>query len=405
MLTVWACFLHKGLSFLEKKACPSRFAEQTWQNTHTHTQCVSVHTFLLNIPGAYFRCRPHSLCECRVRLHLPHTRSRCRARWSPGPPGTCPRPRWGSRSRGSWFRTGCSSLCEQKTSLCAPWQQLLVSFFSPPPPLLVPFSQYGCPSSMWNMLFPMGCWQATQTKQDMCQVCFRAFITCCTRPPPKTNNSLDQLNIHFQSRHSSTFFMWFLTQIPLKLGDSPPESCAGSEHRRGRSTARSNAGSTAGLSPPRSRSPPARSCSGHRWTPPGATTNPWQRGRGLWGGEETQKRLKFNFLFCEQKRKGDLPNDILALVADGSAGARWHVLRPLQDGVEVLRVRLRGGPVLTFRSSAGDFAEGGTRSSLWETYTSIKNNRSVFNWRKPRKKKAVATSPKELTRRQKSTFP
>lgn len=122
-------------------------------------------------------------------------------------------------------------------------------------------------------------------------------------------------------------------------------------------------------------------------------------------GEEAQKRLKFNFLCCEQKRKSDLPNDILALVADGGAGARWHVLRPLQDGVEVLRVRLRGGPVLTFRSSAGDFAEGGTRSSLWETYTSRKNNRSVFNWRKPREKKAVATSLKELTRRQKSTFP
>lgn len=29
MLTVWACFLHKGLSFLEKKAWPSRLAEQT----------------------------------------------------------------------------------------------------------------------------------------------------------------------------------------------------------------------------------------------------------------------------------------------------------------------------------------------------------------------------------------
>lgn len=29
MLTEWACFLHKGLSFLEKKGWPSRLVEQT----------------------------------------------------------------------------------------------------------------------------------------------------------------------------------------------------------------------------------------------------------------------------------------------------------------------------------------------------------------------------------------
>ena len=52
--------------------------------------------------------------------------------------------------------------------------------------------------------------------------------------------------------------------VALRLGHSPPESCAGSQHRRGRSTARSNAGSTTGLSPPQTRFPPGRSCSGHR---------------------------------------------------------------------------------------------------------------------------------------------
>lgn len=56
-------------------------------------------------------------------------------------------------------------------------------------------------------------------------------------------------------------------------------------------------------------------------------------------------------------RAADLPNDVLALVAHRSPGTRWHVLGPLHDGVEVLWMRLRGGAVVTFRSSAACFAK------------------------------------------------
>lgn len=80
-------------------------------------------------------------------------------------------------------------------------------------------------------------------------------------------------------------------------------------------------------------------------------------------------------------RTADLPNDIPALVAHRSPGTRWHVLRLLQDGVEVLWMRLRGGAVLTFRSSTGNLTKGGSRSALWKTYTSRKHNRPVFNRR------------------------
>lgn len=56
-------------------------------------------------------------------------------------------------------------------------------------------------------------------------------------------------------------------------------------------------------------------------------------------------------------KTADLPNDVLALVAHWGPGTRWHVLGPLHDGVEVLWMRLRGGAVVTFRSSAGNFAK------------------------------------------------
>lgn len=61
---------------------------------------------------------------------------------------------------------------------------------------------------------------------------------------------------------------------------------------------------------------------------------------------------------CQKRgRTADLPDDVLALVAHWSPGTRWHVLSLLHDGVEVLWMRLRGGAVVTFRSSAGNFAK------------------------------------------------
>lgn len=43
-------------------------------------------------------------------LHLPHRQSRCHARCTRGPRGTCHRPRQGTRSRGSPSQTNCRSL-------------------------------------------------------------------------------------------------------------------------------------------------------------------------------------------------------------------------------------------------------------------------------------------------------
>lgn len=43
-------------------------------------------------------------------LHLPHRQSRCHARCTRGPRGTCHRPRQGTRSRGSRSQTNCRSL-------------------------------------------------------------------------------------------------------------------------------------------------------------------------------------------------------------------------------------------------------------------------------------------------------
>lgn len=83
---------------------------------------------------------------------------------------------------------------------------------------------------------------------------------------------------------------------------------------------------------------------------------------------------------CQKGRRADLPNDILALVAHRSPGARRHVLSLLHDGVEVLWMRLRGGAVVTFRSSAGNFAKRGNLSALWKTFSSRKHNGSVSRW-------------------------
>lgn len=60
-----------------------------------------------------FGFKPCCRRERHRLLDLPHTRSRCHARWILGLPGTCPPPRLGSHSRGSWSQTGCSSLSEQ----------------------------------------------------------------------------------------------------------------------------------------------------------------------------------------------------------------------------------------------------------------------------------------------------
>lgn len=47
--------------------------------------------------------------------------------------------------------------------------------------IISPVSQYGSPSSKWKTLFRMGFPQATHTKQDTCQVCFKALMTSCYR--------------------------------------------------------------------------------------------------------------------------------------------------------------------------------------------------------------------------------
>ncbi len=184
MLTVWACFLHKALSFLEKNGWPSRLVEQTCREREPKT-CRAV--LLFKQYSQHFHIfRSNSCCclEWNCLVDLPHTQSRCHARWILEPPGTCPRPQWGSRSRGSWSQTGCSSLSEKYIykmlfclhTFCLFSLQHLIYWWGLP---TVPCSQYGCPSSMWNMLPLIGCWQAAQTKQDTCQVCFRAFMTSC----------------------------------------------------------------------------------------------------------------------------------------------------------------------------------------------------------------------------------
>lgn len=47
MLTVWACFLHNALSFLEKNAWPSRLVEQTCGGSQKYTEwCCCSHNIL-----------------------------------------------------------------------------------------------------------------------------------------------------------------------------------------------------------------------------------------------------------------------------------------------------------------------------------------------------------------------
>lgn len=64
-----------------------------------------------------FRSNPCCCCGWNYLLDLPHTQSRCHARWIREPPGTCPLPRWGSHSRGSWSQTDCSSLSEERQNV------------------------------------------------------------------------------------------------------------------------------------------------------------------------------------------------------------------------------------------------------------------------------------------------
>lgn len=119
MLTVWACFLHNGLSFLEKNVWPCRLVEQTCGGNHTNYY----DSHLLLIFFRSFRSCCHCEWNCfhmrgEVTSDLPRTQSRCHARWTLKPPGTCPPPRWGSHSRGSLSRTGCSSLSKQCVDKC-----------------------------------------------------------------------------------------------------------------------------------------------------------------------------------------------------------------------------------------------------------------------------------------------
>lgn len=63
-----------------------------------------------------------------------------------------------------------------------------------------------------------------------------------------------------------------------------------------------------------------------------------------------------------------LPDDVVALAAHGGAHASRDVLGPLHQGVEVLRMRLRGGAVWTFGRRVGNSAERRSRSTLWKTF-------------------------------------
>lgn len=80
-------------------------------------------------PGWCSRPETEAHCKCSwsSQLHfwgsgavaagdvfLQRRQSRCRATWLPRPPGTCRRPRLGSRSRGSWSRTWRNSLRETR---------------------------------------------------------------------------------------------------------------------------------------------------------------------------------------------------------------------------------------------------------------------------------------------------
>lgn len=108
-------------------------------------------------------------------LHLPHRQSRCHARCTRGPRGTCHRPRQGTRSRGSPSQTNCRSLehgqnnmtyVKKTNTFWASWDIThqpcqhddRVHHHSPR-------SQYGSPSSRWKVLFLIGCWQEAQRKQ------------------------------------------------------------------------------------------------------------------------------------------------------------------------------------------------------------------------------------------------
>lgn len=103
---------------------------------------------------------------------LRHRRSRYRARCSPAPPGTCLRPRRGTRSHGTQSQTECRSLIfkrnkkhRQAFTSETPFRRLRGDVTPVPRRHRSPCSQYGSPSSRWKVLFLIGCWQQAHRKQ------------------------------------------------------------------------------------------------------------------------------------------------------------------------------------------------------------------------------------------------
>ena len=63
-----------------------------------------------------------------------------------------------------------------------------------------------------------------------------------------------------------------------------------------------------------------------------------------------------------ERRRPSLPDDGVALVAHGGAGAGGDVLGPLHQGVQVLGVGLGGGPLRTLGGRLRDLAKRGRRA-------------------------------------------
>lgn len=69
MLTEWACFLHKGLSFLEKNGWPSRLVEQTCEERDKHVQSNSHSTGRIHLYNRFTICCRVKNVSCTYRAH------------------------------------------------------------------------------------------------------------------------------------------------------------------------------------------------------------------------------------------------------------------------------------------------------------------------------------------------
>ena len=76
------------------------------------------------------------------------------------------------------------------------------------------------------------------------------------------------------------------------------------------------------------------------------------------------------FLWPYSVPRPALPDDGVALVAHGGAGAGGDVLRPLHQGVQVLGVGLGGGPLRTLGGRLRDLAKRRRRAgeAFWKTW-------------------------------------